>query len=329
MKLVLRKILPDGQLADSDVFEFSVHEVEKNLNRLEVPQEVVHKALFSPSYKIRAKAVTKEIKDVALIQKYISQETCRSNLALLARSENLERLPLKTMIELFNKCPDAVREAYYGNEEVPDACDISLALEDPFARYFMKLLSLPVEKRQEEEYQLWKASFNGEPIPLDAYDLRYALYDNSNEDLDQNNNVIEAMVQHPDPEIREDVVDLADEFFQIRELALDPYFSIRKRVIRTELFAEAHFSVDELLNIISDDPELAKLVIEKHQNHILILELCEQLAESTNLEIRAMAIRQISIWHLIKHLEQESDEMEVDEDEDDLDEIDDLNYSVE
>lgn len=323
MKLVLRKILPGGKLADGEVFEFSDQEIENKLDRLQdVPQEVIHKALFNPSFRIRAKAVSKEIHDVEIAQKYIAQETCHSNLLDFSRLNFFESLPLNTRAELFNKCPDALVWNYSWDDFVHDAKEISQRLEEPFARNFLMHLSIPVKERRDDEDRLWKVSIDGSPVLSDAFDVVSLLRDYPRKDSTQKSKLVEALVHNPDPDIRYNVTNYVEKAEQIKALALDPYFYIREEIIKTSSFAQTDFSVEELMDVIADDPQLAEMVMEKHKDRELIHALCERLAESKILEIRAMAIHRLSHWNLFKDLyEEDEDDVDiaVDADEDELD----------
>lgn len=326
MKLVLRSILPDGKLADGDVFEFTDQEIEENLEHLDVPQEVVHKALFNPSYKIRAKAVTEEIHDVAVAQKYISQETCRSNLFTFSRLDFFDSLPLNTRLELFNKCPDAVIWPYSWDNFVYGAKKISQGLEEPFAKKFLLHLSRPLKSRRDEEDRLWTISVDGKSVSQDAFGVVSLLCEHTGKDLTRKRKVIEALVRHPDPDIRYGVVDYVQEPEHIKALAVDPYFYVRRKIIKTSIFAETDFSVEELMDVIADDPRIAEMIIEKHHDRDLIHDLCNSLAESDILEIRAMAIQRLTDWNILEDFNEEDqeaneedDEIEVDADEDEID----------
>jgi len=230
-----------------------------------------------------------------------------------------DSLPLNTRLELFNKCPDAVIWPYSWDDLVYGAKKISQGLKEPFAKKFLLHLCKPLNKRHDEEDRLWTISVDGKPVSPDAFEVVSLLCEHTGQDLTQKRKVIEALVHHPDPDIRYGVIDYVQEPEHIKALAVDPYFYVRRRIIKRSIFAKTDFSVEELMEVIADDPRVAEMVIEKHHDRDLIHDLCTRLAESRVLEIRAMAIQRLFDWNLLEDFSEEDEEIEVDADEDEID----------
>lgn len=320
MQIVLKTILDDGKVADKDVFDFDDDWFHKDLAFVEWPKDYVHKMLFDPSFENRAEAVKQEPTDISITEKYISEETCRSNLFALAGTDIFPKLSVSAQAELFNKCPESVKQAYFflGNKDKDRTLVKAVAehLNNSFARGYLEFkLSKEANEYFDFSEKLFEASFNGKPFSIGVRGVVTLLeslwYGNSIE----KQRVIEAMLNHPVPEIRAAIADRVSYSGHIKKLAKDPCFSIRLKVIKNKEFEMMTFTVEELLEIISEDPEVAKEVLD-HCEYFVGKHLCERLAESNVLEIRSMALARLSPkpQHGIEDIPDDDDE-EVDEEE--------------
>lgn len=328
MQLVLKTILEDGKVADKDVFDFDDDILQKDLDFVEWPKDYVHKMLFNPSFKIRAMAVEQEPTDIAITEKYISEETCRSNLFDLAFRDIFPLLSVSAQAEVFNKCPEAVERAYIslGDDDAVRALlkEVASRLKDPYARCYLEF-QLSKEAQDDPYYdfpeKLLECSYNGKPFSMGVRDVITLLESHWYKDSLEKQRVMEAMLNHPVPAIRAAIAKKVSFSGHIKKLAMDPCFSIRLKVTKNKNFEKTTFTVEELLEMISDDPEVAKEVLN-HCDYFVGNRLCEKLAESYVLEIRSMALARLSAkpLHGIEDGPDSDDEEEEVEDEDSVDE---------
>lgn len=328
MQIVLKTILEDGKVADKDVFDFDDDLFHKDEVFVEWPKEYVHKMLFDPSFENRAEAVDQEPTDISITERYISEETCRSNLYALVATDIFPKLSVSAQAELFNKCPESVKQAYLllGYEDKARALvkKVAALVKDPYARGYLEFkLSKEAKENRYFDFseKLFEASYNGKPFSIGVRSVVTLLESHLYRDSLEGQRVLEAMLNHPVPEIRGAIAERLSYSGHIKKLAMDPCFSIRMKIIKNKKFELTNFTVEELLEVISEDPELAKEVIARCE-YFVGIRLCEKLTESNVLEIRTMALRrlvqkpQYGVKDILEEDEDEEEEGKEPEDED-------------